>query len=484
MRRFQYYAGGELHTLQVVELIESQGRRLRARQLKRDGKGVDKPENVGGVAATLKAQHKRLSARFHNISEKTVLSTPVQESKVTIIPTESLAIDGARRTEIDWLWDKFGMEIVQEGRRGKVLLQAPEGEQNGVEMAFSAARQLVQRGQVGSAHPNFLRAIQRPKASPGAVRTQWNLNNLGRPGLIGSDVHAVAAWTITRGHEDVRVAVLDEGVDTQHPDLKTVIADEADFVDGHVHARPGGDDAHGTACAGIIASQDNKVLGLASGLNLIAVRIAKSDNQGYWIFDDFDTADAIDWAWDDAKADVLSNSWGGGPPADVITRAFERARTLGRNGKGTVVVVAAGNDQEEIDYPGSLQGVLTVGASNQWDERKTKNSKDRETWWGSNYGSSLDLLAPGVKIATTDIRGGKGYSNGLFTGDFNGTSAATPHVAAAAGMILSVAKRLPESRVREILNRTADPLSRNGKWNKYLGHGRLNTYAALRLARR
>ena len=485
MRRFRYYAGGKLHSMQVTELVKSQDRRIHARRRKRGGRGVHKPEHVGrGVTATLKAQHKRLSARFHDISEETVLSTPVQESKVTIIPTESVVIDGARSNETRWLWDKFGMEIVQEGRCGKVLLQAPEGEQDGVAMAFSAARQLVERGQVGSAHPNFLRAIQRPRASPGEVLRQWNLDNLGRPGLIGADVHALATWTITRGDHDVRVAVLDEGVDTRHPDLKDVIIAEADFVDDHVHARPDGDDAHGTACAGIIASQDDEVQGLASGLSLIAVRIAKSDNYGFWIFDDFDTADAIDWAWDEAGADVLSNSWGGGPPADVITRAFERARTLGRNRKGAVVVVAAGNDQKEIDYPGNLPGVLTVGASNQWDERKTKSSKDGEDWWGSNYGDSLDLLAPGVKIATMDIRGGRGYSSGLFTGSFNGTSAAAPHVAAAAGLILSVANRLSELRVREILIGKADPQSRDGKWNKFVGHGRLNTYAALRAARR
>ena len=185
------------------------------------------------------------------------------------------------------------------------------------------------------------------------------------------------------------MAVLDEGVDTSHPFLSPAVVAERDFVDGNAHARPDGDDAHGTACAGIVVARNRDVSGLAPEASLVAARIAKSDAQGFWIFDDFQTADAIDWCWDDAKADVLSNSWGGGPPAPVITRAFERARTTGRAGRGAVVVVAAGNAQKVVDYPGNLPNVLTVGASNQWDKRKTKTSEDGENWWGSNFGTGL-----------------------------------------------------------------------------------------------
>jgi subtilisin family serine protease len=297
-------------------------------------------------------------------------------------------------------------------------------------------------------------------------------------------VHAAAAWTITQGVRDVRVAILDEGVDTLHSYLQPAVVAEADFVDDHPHARPDADDAHGTACGGIVVSQGARALGLAPGVGLVAARIAKSDAAGNWIFDDFDTADAIDWSWDDAESHVLSNSWGGGPPVDVIIRAFERARVRGRGGKGSVVVVAAGNDQRPVDFPGNLPGIFTVGASNEWDERKSRTSQDGETWWGSNYGDPLDLLAPGVHIVTTDIRGTRGYSGTLVTDRFNGTSSATPHVAAAAGLMLSVNPTLTEKRVRDILNATTDPLSSSGAWTSTLGNGRLNTYAALWQARR
>jgi thermitase len=290
---------------------------------------------------------------------------------------------------------------------------------------------------------------------------------------------------LTTGSEELRVAVLDEGVDTQHPYLKPAVRAERDFVDGNPTAAPDADDAHGTACAGIVVSRGRNVKGLAHGVGLVAVRIAKGDGGQGWIFDDFNTADAIDWSWDDAKADVLSNSWGGGPPVDVITSAFARAKADGRAGKGAVVVIAAGNFQSAVSYPGTLPDVLTVGASNQWDERKTKASRDAESWWGSNYGPGLDLMAPGVSILTTDISGRRGYSTGPTTSTFNGTSAATPFAAAAAALVLSVNPLLTEAEVRQILIEHTDHIGtgRPG-WNQYVGHGRLNAFNAMRAARR
>lgn len=481
MPKLSYYLGGKLQGFNFTGL-QSSGPAVASSA---KGKGPRSPRIAGpSVAETLHAQKKRLSYRFHDVSETQLLCSSGGGFGTMVVPTETIAIDGARMTEINWLSRKFGMEVVQEGRRGKVLLRSPEGGRQGVQMAFDVAQQTFKRGHVNACHPNFLRVVQRPAPSSGTAKKNWGIDNDGKPGIVGADAHGLAAWTITEGDDDIRVAILDEGVDTLHPWLRDAVVDEADFVDDNIHARPDGDDAHGTACAGIVVSRHSISRGLAPNVSLVAVRIAKSDNAGFWIFDDFDTADAIDWSWDDANADILSNSWGGGPAVDIITRAFERARTQGRGGKGSVIVIAAGNSQTEMDYPGNLPNMLTVGASNQWDERKTKHSKDGETWWGSNYGDSLDLLAPGVSISTTDIRGARGYSNTLHTGSFNGTSSSTPHVAAAAALVLSVKPKLKESDVRRIINETADPLTSGNKWNKFEGHGRLNTYAAIRLARR
>lgn len=149
-----------------------------------------------------------------------------------------------------------------------------------------------------------------------------------------------------------------------------------------------------------------------------------------------------------------------------------------------MVVVAAGNEAGPINYPGKLPNVVTVGASNQWDKRKTRNSQDGENWWGSNSGQALDLMAPGVAILTTDIDGVRGYSPGGTTDSFNGTSSATPFVAATAALMLSVNQDLTEARVREILKGTADPLVKDGARNPRTGHGRVNAFRALWQARR
>jgi subtilisin family serine protease len=484
MTVFHYYSNGKLHALNVQS-----PERLAATRQKESGKGGASARRsmnvmVADVQAAIHVQSARLALLFNTVAESSVRIATSKGDGSAVIPTETIVIDGATKTEIKWLQNKFGLEVVREGRRAKVLLRSPEGGEAGIRQVFDAAKASFERGHVGAAHPNFVRIMQHIKPSAPGGKPLWNQTNDGSPGLPGADVAALAAWTISQGLPDIRIAVLDEGVDTNHPALKPAVVAEADFVDANPNAQPDGDDAHGTACAGIIVSRDVKIPGLAPNCSLVAVRIAKGDGNVGWVFDDFQTADAIDWAWEEGKADVLSNSWGGGPPVDVITRAFERARTRGRGGKGAVVVIAAGNSNGPVTYPGTLPEVITVGASNWWDERKSPQSKDGEKWWGSCYGASLDLLAPGVRIATCDILGSHGYSDNDFVLTFNGTSSATPHVAAAAGLLLSVAPGLKQNKVREVINVTADRLDPGGKWNKYVGWGRLNVFNALRLARR
>ncbi|MFI5454891.1 MAG: S8 family serine peptidase [Isosphaerales bacterium] len=511
MARYEFYSQGKLRSLSV-EPIDVTCAHVRAatvsvatkgpakRGLAAGGSrprqkesGAPKPLKASAGAssrdlketvAAVHAQNQRLGPLFQSTREQDMGVVAPKPNEPIILVTDTVVIDGARKSDITWLRDKFGLELLREGLQGKVLLKSPTGGNEGRKLVFDAAKAAFERGHVTAAHPNFVRMLPMVKPSAAANQPLWNHDNTGNPGLAGSDVAAKAAWIITRGRPEIRVAVIDEGVDSDHPALKAAIVAEKDFVDANPHARPDGDDAHGTACAGIVVSRDGTYAGLAPACSLVAVRIAKGDGKGSWIFDDFDTADAIDWAWDDGKADVLSNSWGGGPAVDVITLAIDRARTRGRKGKGAVVVFAAGNADGPVQFPGSLEQVITVGASNQWDERKSPKSKDGETGWGSNFGKPLDLIAPGVRIATTDIQGAAGYSPGDFTLTFNGTSAATPHVAAAAALILALMPGLNEGAVSAILNASTDRLTKSGGWDKYVGFGRLNIFSALRLARR
>jgi len=492
MRQYEYYSGGTLRAIEILSVPQAMARARSKRWPRPSRTDPIRPQQASDrLMGTIQAQSRRFDTRFQEVSEESTYLVPAKPARATVIPTETVAVDGARASELRWARSKHGMEVIAEGLHGKVLLGWPGGTENPITDVFTVARELYERQRVGAAHPNFLRAVQRPTPSSKEATIQWALDNPGNiddwMGKCNADVHAVAAWAATKkytpeGSPGARVAILDEGVDTLHPYLRSAVVAERDFVEGRDNARPSGDDAHGTACAGIIFSRHKTVRGLAPGLGLVAARIAKSNSQGFWIFDDWSTADAIDWCWDDARADVLSNSWGGGPPVDIIVRAFDRARTLGRGRKGTVIVAAAGNSQSPVDFPGNSPGVLTVGASNQWDERKTRGSKDGEDWWGSNYGDSLDLLAPGVQILTTDIHGSRGSTGGMFEPHFNGTSAAAPFVAAVAGLMISINRDLDEGRIRSLINQTVDPLGKSD-WNRYEGHGRLNAYAALRAAR-
>jgi subtilisin family serine protease len=382
-----------------------------------------------------------------------------------MIATHTLIVEGARTADLEAARNA-GATVLDEGLDGKALLACPS-----VHDVFAIAELLTQR-HVGAAVPNFIRRITRPR--PGAKKKAW----------AASKIKLAGAWKITKGDADVAIAVLDEGVDTKHPALKSAVVAEKDFIGKNGNsAMPEGDDAHGTCCAGVAVSRHKDYPGIAPKCSLIAARIAMGGGDGNWMIDDYSTAEAIDWCWRKGAA-VLSNSWGGGLPSDAVSRALGRARTQGRKGKGAVVVMAAGNHQVELDFPSSLPGYVTVGASNNKDERKTKDSSDGEINWGSNFGDEIWLVAPGVFIHTTDIVGAPGKDRDSFIESFNGTSAATPHVAAAAALMISANPKLTASDVRLILRDAVDPIEGQTEWTPELGHGRLNVEKAVKLAKK
>lgn len=292
------------------------------------------------------------------------------------------------------------------------------------------------------------------------------------------------AWQKQTGHPDVVIAILDEGVDTDHPDLQSAIRGMYDATDDDNWQEPQPWDAHGTACAGLAAAVGQNhigIRGIGSGCSLFAIRIAYSPSPNAdWITKDHWIRRAVDWAWMNG-ADVLSNSWGGGAYSQSIVNALERARTQGRGGRGSVVAIAAGNESGAVSFPANLPEMLTVSASNEYDEFKTRTSRDGEYWWGSNFGPEVDIAAPGVHNRTTDIRGANGYDPTDYC-DFNGTSSATPIVAGACGLMLSANPKLTEADVRDILHRSADKVGQfpyAGGRNDQMGFGRLNVRKAI-----
>ncbi|MDR0712407.1 MAG: S8 family serine peptidase [Prevotellaceae bacterium] len=321
---------------------------------------------------------------------------------------------------------------------------------------------------------------------------QWGLKNTGQfGGTDDVDIKVCDAWQISTG-SNVTVAVLDHGIDLSHPDLSTNMYPLSfDSENGTAPQIVKG--SHATACAGIIGAVRNNtkgVAGVAPNCKLMSV----SNSLVGSVLSRMKRADGINWAWQNG-ADVISNSWSSGVSFQVINDAIDNAVTQGRSGKGCVVVFSSGNDNaSSVSYPASLSNVIAVGAISPCGQRKSPSSCDGETWWGSNYGTNLDVVAPGVKIYTTDIQGSAGNNTSSGTaGDyypsFNGTSSACPHVAGVAALILSVRPDLTQAQVRQAIESTCTKLSGysyssnsghpNGTWNNQVGHGLVNAYAAV-----
>ncbi len=333
---------------------------------------------------------------------------------------------------------------------------------------------------------------------------QWEQKNTGSAaqynGVPGADMSVQQAWGITTG-TGIKVAVIDEGVDTGHADLKANLLQGYDCISGTANPGDGRplapSNAHGTNCTGIIAAVANNnigIAGIAPDSKIIPINLAEATGD---FTSESNIAAGFDYAWQNG-ADVISNSWGGGTPSDIIDDAINRAITLGRGGKGSVVLFASGNNNAGIGYPASNPNVISVGGVNMCGNRKSPASNvcDGE-FWGASYGTGLDVVAPCVKIATTDISGSGGYNTAAgAAGDyflrFNGTSSATPAAAGVVALILAANNNLTVTQVRSILENTCDKLPAysysmvagqpNGTWNNETGHGRVNAFNAVQVA--
>jgi thermitase len=316
-----------------------------------------------------------------------------------------------------------------------------------------------------------------PPTDPAFV-SQWGLKKIKAP----------QAWDISMGSSAISVAIIDEGNDLSHEDI-VYKTPGYDAYQGDDNPTPQPADAHGTACAGVAAARANNGkggAGVAPSSKVLPIRIARGVGGGFWDTTSAKVADGIRKAVD-RGADVLSNSYGVSP-STAVTNAFAYARTNGRGGRGCPIAAATGNgDTLGVIYPARLSpaipGFLAVGASNEWDQRKSKTSLDGESWWGSNYGPEVDVVAPGVHIYTTDIMGAAGYAGGNYVPNFNGTSSATPHVAGLMALILSVDPDLRSWEVEDIVKLTADDLGPGGRDQEF-GFGRINARRALEAASR
>lgn len=318
---------------------------------------------------------------------------------------------------------------------------------------------------------------------------QWGLKNTGQYGTSGIDINIESAWSITEGDGDIIVAVLDDGVELSHPDLSGNIVTGYDPISNLGGAPVLNEDNHGTLVAGVIgAIKDNGIgiSGVAPGCKIMPVRV--------WYSDFFSYSAAVagfNWASSNG-ADVINCSWGVGSPCPSLTSAINTVIGSGRSGKGCVVVFSSGNtessDYGSVSYPASLSGVMAVGAID-LDGKRMVCSSAGSNYNSSNYGTELDVVAPGVFIPTTDRSGTLGLDSSAYYNYFNCTSSAAPHVAGVAALILSEYPDLTQSQVRRAIELGCSSLNGysyysdsgypSGMRNGEVGYGLVDAYQAL-----
>ncbi|RUM64024.1 MAG: hypothetical protein DSZ05_07950 [Sulfurospirillum sp.] len=340
---------------------------------------------------------------------------------------------------------------------------------------LSLCEAITQERGIKFAHPNFLLKKRVRQITDHYYKREWHLNNRSHP---GADIDVKKAWQYTKG-EGVIAAIIDEGIDIAHEDLKANIIGFANYDDpdsNYPDSKTG--NWHGTACAGLLAAAENGigVVGVAPKTKLYAVRYSDNDiAQDIKAFNDLMQK----------GVDIISNSWGSYTNLDAYNEIFKTLATRGRNGKGILIFFASGNDSQDMDEPGiddesESPYVLSIGAS---------TNRDKIAYY-SNYGSSIDFVAPGgnsdAELITTDATGSKGYTSRNYNKHFIGTSAAAPVAAGVAALILSANPELTRDEVIDIMKKTSDKIGSynyiNGR-NDYAGYGRLNAGKAVKMAR-
>jgi thermitase len=292
------------------------------------------------------------------------------------------------------------------------------------------------------------------------------IDGIGHGGLVPDDpqfgsqwhhsrIRSSEAWALARGQPSVIVAVLDTGIQHDHPDLAGRILPGRDFVNNDFD--PADDHGHGTAVAGMFGAILNNaegIAGVAGGVSILPVKVLNASNSGSYS----NFASGIVWAADQG-ARVINLSLSGTSASSTLENAVNYAWN-----KGAIVVAAAGNSGNDSPrYPAACLNALAITATTPSDTLASFSS----------FGSHIAFSAPGAAVLTTTRTG---------YGHFNGTSFATPVVSGVAALVLSANPNLTNAQVVDILRLTAVDLGAAGRDPLY-GHGRVDAAAAVSRAR-
>lgn len=271
---------------------------------------------------------------------------------------------------------------------------------------------------------------------------QWYLSKISAP----------AAWDLTTGSSEVVVAVLDTGVLASHPDISGKVLPGYDFINNNADATD--DNGHGTAVAGLTSASTNNSLGMAAVTwknPVLPVKVLAANGSG----NHSNIANGITWAADNG-ARIINLSLGGTSSSRTLRNAVNYAWN-----RNVILVAAAGNNGNDTAfYPAAYNNVVAVSATN--------SSDGRPSW--SNYGSYVDVSAPGASILT--LHGATGYAW------WNGTSFSSPIASGVVALMASANPALSNAAIVDALLKNSDDIGDPG-YDVYFGHGRVNAQRAV-----
>jgi thermitase len=260
--------------------------------------------------------------------------------------------------------------------------------------------------------------------------------------------HTDRAWDITEGSPNVKIAILDSGVDLAQPDLAGNLLPGRDFYNND--SDPSDDNGHGTAVAGVAGGRSDNGTGIAGycgRCSILPVKISGPDGNATWSA----MASGLTWAADQG-ARVINLSFAGGSGSSTVQSAIEYAHD-----RGAVIAVSAGNyGTSSVTYPAAYPGALAVAAVTSSDTLSSYSS----------YGSWVEIAAPGTNYATA-----RTTANPLFT-EFAGTSSAAPAAAGIAGLAFSYDPSATNTQIEQALESGAVA----GSFTQY---GRVDAWGAL-----
>jgi len=450
---------------------------------------------IAGVAAVRPVYTFAGANRPVYLSDQVIVRFDEGEEGAALLVAEEHGLEIVRH--IDWLGEVYVMRVLDESETDAAQLSA---------LLHGDARTVYAHADVMG-----MEVTKEVRILDPIYAAQWHLDNPGgNGGVLDADIDAPEAWEITEG-EGILVAVIDQGTDIAHEDLRD---NYSGFGRGYGGRGTGPDpspissyEGHGTAVTGLICAEGNEigVRGVAPKAQFMAMGVIGRGGLSA-IVDAFQFATEV-------GADVICNSWGkypGFPVPDVEVEAISNAAITGRGGRGMLILFASGNSGIFINAHGdeaNIPEVMAVGAT----------LRDDTLSCYSNFGLKQSVVAPGggasfiqacmtADIVTTDITGDDGYNsagvpaffgdpfpilppdpnelaNRNYTNSFNGTSAACPVATGVATLALSVNPNLSRVQLRNLIEHTADkPDVYRGDYDPVtghslrLGHGRVNAF--------